>query len=173
MFFRTRDGVYGLFGTTASGGGAAVPRSPPAAPDGPDRVEPEVYTDIATRFYLLPILRRSASRCRPAPPRPVEVASIPLTEDRAPARASLIRPRSCATSVRVAFVVDTAMSITGRSTGCASIRRVTDCIRANSDSQPFRFAVVGYRNSMTRSRGSEYVSVFATRDFATRSASWA
>lgn len=171
MFFRTRDDVYGLFGTTAGAERARSLRAEVAAGRGQDgpviALEPPVYIDIATRFYLLPILQAERVTLQTgASSTLVEVASIPLTEDRAPVVAQ--PPDQAAAmrnfSVGVAFLVDTTMSMDPYIDRVRlSIRRVIERIRANPDlANRFRFAVVGYRNSTTAQPRLEYVSrVFA------------
>jgi hypothetical protein len=171
MFFRTRDDVYGVFGTTAGAQRARNLRAEATAGRGQDgpviALEPEVYIDIATRFYLLPILQTDRVTLQTgASTTLVEVASIPLTEDR-PAVVTQ-RPDPAAAlrnfSVGVAFVVDTTMSMDPYiDRARQSIRRVIERIRANPDlANRFRFAVIGYRNSTQRVPQLEYVSqVFA------------
>jgi serine/threonine-protein kinase PpkA len=167
MFFRTRDDVYGLFGTTAGAERARSLRAEVAAGRGQDgpviALEPEVYIDIATRFYLLPILQAERVTLQTgASSTLVEVASIPLTDDHAPVAPQ--QPDASAAmrnfTVGVAFVVDTTMSMDPYIERVRqSIRRVMERVRANPDlANRFRFALIGYRNSTRRVPALEYTA---------------
>ena len=160
LFFRDRDSLLAMLGGAAPAqearnlialaGAAQRPADFPVV-----AMEPATFVDIRRQFYLLPILQAEAIALQDGREyRMMEVASIPLAGEAGPDKPF---------SVGIAFVVDTTLSMDPY---IQKVREaLTDMVKATAaePGAPTRYALVGFRNSLTVQPRLEYL----TRTFAT------
>lgn len=118
-------------------------------------VEPAQHIDIRRQFYLLPILQAESISFQDGREyRMLEVASVPMSNDPAPQPGPF--------TVGVAFVVDTTLSMDPYINKVRAA--LTDFVKATAaePGAPTRYAMVGFRNSLTAQPRLEYL----TRTFA-------
>jgi hypothetical protein len=161
LFFKDRDSLLAMLGGAAPPQearqlAAMAQRTPRPDPFPVVAMEPAQHIDIRRQFYLLPILQaESVSFQDGREYRMMEVASIPLA-DQGPA------PGQAPFTVGIAFVVDTTLSMDPYINKVRAA--LTDFVKATAaePGAPTRYALVGYRNSLTVQPRLEYL----TRTFA-------
>jgi len=126
-------------------------------------MEPETHIDIRKQFYLLPILSAvQAQTPKGYPLREVEIASIPLEEQKAPPAASPDAERTALLkkfNAGLVFVVDTTLSMDPYIDRTrTALKQVLDRIRATELKDQFRFGMVGFRGNTQGRAGLDYVS---------------
>ncbi|MCC6719361.1 MAG: VWA domain-containing protein [Acetobacteraceae bacterium] len=160
LFFRDRDSLLAMLGgatpvAEAHQLAAAAQRTPRPADFPVVALEPAEHIDIKRQFYLLPILQaESVSLQDGREYRMLEVASIPLADD-GPAQQAPF-------SVGIAFVVDTTLSMDPYINKVRAA--LSEFVRATAaePGAPTRYALVGFRNNLTRQPRLEYLNrIFA------------
>ena len=159
LFFRDRDSLLALLGGTspvqeAHALAAAAQRTPRPDNFPIEALEPAEYIDIKRQFYLLPILQaESVSLQDGREYRMMEVASIPLASEAAP---------PAPFTVGIAFVVDTTLSMDPYINKVRAA--LSEFVRATAaePGAPTRYALVGFRNSLSVQPRLEYLNrIFA------------
>ena len=155
LFFRDRDSLLAMLGGAtppqeARQLTAAAQRTPRPADFPVVAMEPAVHIDIKRQFYLLPILQaESVSLQDGREYRMMEVASIPLSNE-APAQQAPF-------TVGIAFVVDTTLSMDPYINKARSALSEFVKATAAEPGAPTRYALMGFRNNLTRQPRLEYL----------------
>jgi len=161
LFFRDRDSLLAMLGGASPPQEArqlvaAAQRTPRPENFPVVAMEPAAHIDIRRQFYLLPILQaESVSLQDGREYRMLEVASIPLAGDTAAG------PQTPFT-VGIAFVVDTTLSMDPYINKVRAA--LTEFVKATAaePGAPTRYALMGFRNNLTRQPRLEYLNrVFA------------
>lgn len=173
VMFETEDGLMNVVSHEFAIGMARELRRKaveggPGAAEGVAALEPEEFVDIASHFYLLPILdwKMEEHPMTFEPMRVLELASLPLDEDEeAPGAVS------SPSSAGIAFVIDTTRSMEPYIT--ATQRAVADLIARIRDGEAgarTRFAAIGFRDSPEAAGASGRDIGYRTRVFLPLSA---
>ncbi len=155
LFFRDRDSLLAMLGGAhpaqeAHSLATAAQRTPRPADFPVVAMEPPEYVDIRRQFYLLPILQAESIALQDGREyRMLEVASIPLA-NQAAAPAPF--------TMGLAFVVDTTLSMDPYINKVRAA--LTDVVRgtAAEAGAPTRYALIGFRNSLTAQPRLEYLN---------------
>jgi serine/threonine-protein kinase PpkA len=156
LFFRDAESLRAMLGGTPAQEARALAAVAQRA-QRPDNfpvvaMEPAEHIDIKRQFYLLPILQAEGVSFQDGREyRMMEVASIPLSGDGAAAG-----PQTPFT-VGIAFVVDTTLSMDPYINKVRAA--LTDFVKATAaePGAPTRYALIGYRNSLTVQPRLEYL----------------
>ena len=160
LFFRDRAALLAMLGGATPAQEArlltaAAQRTPRPENFPVVAMEPAEHIDIRRQFYLLPILQaESVSLQDGREYRMMEVASIPLADNAPTAQAPF--------TLGIAFVVDTTLSMDPYINKVRAA--LSEFVRATAaePGAPTRYALIGFRNNLTRQPRLEYLNrIFA------------
>jgi len=154
LFFRDRASLLAMLGGAtpaqeARSLAAAAQQTPRPADFPVVAMEPPQHIDIRRQFYLLPILQAESIALQDGREyRMLEVASVPLADEATP---------QAPFTMGIAFVVDTTLSMDPYINKVRAA--LTDVVRATAAEAgaPTRYALVGFRNSLTAQPRLEYL----------------
>jgi hypothetical protein len=156
LLFRNTQAIEQLMGD-ATAAASLRERAARAALRPDDQVvaiEPEKFVDIRKQFYLLPILDRKTILHKNREVLALRVASVaspPATRQEVPPQ----RPFRAG----IVFVIDTTISMQPYIERThEAVRQVYQRIQGSAISQNVSFGLVGYRNSISRTPGLEYLT---------------